>query len=195
MIASPLLAVGSARAASSAIRPQRASRGAAGARCCGRRRRAIAFVLSRPVPPRREVLGAEDRAYLRGVALKTWRYFDTFIGPDDHALPPDNVQIAPDVRVAHRTSPTNIAHGTAGDGRRRTTWASSIIDGLVTRLDATLTTVEGLEQFEGHLLNWYDTETLAPLQPAYVSTVDSGNLAGALVTLAAALPRLPRRCR
>ena len=56
-------------------------------------------------------------------------------------------------------------------------------DELAERIDATLTTVEGLERFEGHLLNWYDTRTLAPLPPAYVSTVDSGNLAGALVTL------------
>ena len=56
-------------------------------------------------------------------------------------------------------------------------------DDLAGRIDATLTTVESLERFEGHLLNWYDTRTLAPLAPAYVSTVDSGNLAGALLTL------------
>ena len=60
-------------------------------------------------------------------------------------------------------------------------------DDLARRIDATLTTVEGLERLEGHLLNWYDTRTLAPLLPAYVSTVDSGNLAGALVTLSVAL--------
>src|SRR5437879_9695762 len=58
---------------------------------------------------------------------------------------------------------------------------------LVERLEATLSTMNGLERFEGHLLNWYDTRTLAPLPPAYVSTVDSGNLAGALLTLAVGL--------
>ena len=67
-------------------------------------------------------------------------------------------------------------------------------DELVARIDATLTTIEGLERFEGHLLNWYDTQTLAPLPPRYVSTVDSGNLAGALMTLAAGLRQAgPRR--
>ena len=65
-------------------------------------------------------------------------------------------------------------------------------DDLAERIDATLTTVESLERFEGHLLNWYDTRTLAPLPPAYISTVDSGNLAGALLTLSVALQQLPR---
>jgi cyclic beta-1,2-glucan synthetase len=150
---------------------------------------ASAFVLSRPVPSRREVLGVEDRAFLHAVARKTWSYFDTFMGPADHALPPDNVQMMPDIRVAHRTSPTNIAMALLA-----TVSAHDLgfidVDEMAARIDATLTTVERLEHFEGHLLNWYDTVTLVPLQPAYVSTVDSGNLAGALVVLAAGLPRL-----
>ena len=61
---------------------------------------------------------------------------------------------------------------------------------MAERIDATLTTVEGLERHRGHLLNWYDTTSLAPLLPRYVSTVDSGNLAGALVALAVGLRRL-----
>ena len=68
----------------------------------------IAYALSRPVPTRRAVLGTEDREFLQAVALKTWRYFETFVGPEDHALPPDNVQIVPELTIAHRTSPTNI---------------------------------------------------------------------------------------
>ena len=150
---------------------------------------AVAFVLSRQMPVRREVLDAEDRAFLRDVAQKSWRYFETFMGPADHGLPPDNVQTTPDLRVAHRTSPTNIAMALLA-----TVSAHDLefidIDDMVERLDATLTTVEGLERFEGHLLNWYDTSTLLPLRPAYVSTVDSGNLASALITLASGLPRL-----
>jgi cyclic beta-1,2-glucan synthetase len=149
----------------------------------------LAYVLSRPARPRREVLSDEDRVFLRGVALKTWRYFETFMGPPDHGLPPDNVQVAPTLRVAHRTSPTNIAMGLLATVSAYDLGFIEMPE-LVDRLEAALTTVEGLSRFEGHLLNWYDTETLAPLRPAYVSTVDSGNLAGALVTLHAGLPAL-----
>ena len=149
----------------------------------------IAYALSRPVPTRRAVLVSEDREFLRSVAVKTWRYFDTFVGAEDHALPPDNVQMVPALTIAHRTSPTNI-----GMSLLATVAAHDFgfIDAeeLARRIDATLTTVESLERFEGHLLNWYDTRTLAPLPPAYVSTVDSGNLAGALLTLSVALRQL-----
>ncbi|MEO8070335.1 MAG: glucoamylase family protein, partial [Acidobacteriota bacterium] len=147
-----------------------------------------AYILSRPVSSRREVLSADDRAFLEAIAADTWRYFDTFVSAADHALPPDNVQVAPDMRVARRTSPTNIAMGLLA-----TVSAHDLgfidTDAMIVRLDATLRTVEGLRRFKGHLLNWYNTETLEPLFPAYVSTVDSGNLAGALVAIAAGLSR------
>ena len=108
----------------------------------------IAYALSRPVPTRRAVLGPEDREFLQAVALKTWRYFETFSGPEDHALPPDNVQLVPELTVAHRTSPTNI-----GMALLATLAAHDFgfidADGLAARIDATLTTVEGLERFEG----------------------------------------------
>src|SRR6185503_4865198 len=149
----------------------------------------IAYALSRPVPPRREVLSAEDRELLQSVARKTWQYFETFTGPEDHALPPDNVQLVPELTIAHRTSPTNI-----GMSLLATVAAHDFgfidTDDFARRIDATLTTVESLERFEGHLMNWYDTRTLAPLRPAYISTVDSGNLAGALLTLSVALQGL-----
>jgi cyclic beta-1,2-glucan synthetase len=149
----------------------------------------IAYALSQPVSTRRAVLGTADREFLQSVARKTWRYFETFTGPEDHALPPDNVQLVPVLTVAHRTSPTNI-----GMALLATLSAHDLgfigTDELANRIDATLTTVESLERFEGHLLNWYDTRTLAPLAPPYVSTVDSGNLAGALVTLSVGLQRL-----
>jgi cyclic beta-1,2-glucan synthetase len=149
----------------------------------------IAYALSQPVPTRRAALGTADRELLRSVALKTWRYFETFVRPEDHALPPDNVQLVPTLTVAHRTSPTNI-----GMALLAALSAHDLgfieTDELAERINATLTTVESLERFEGHLLNWYDTRTLAPLSPPYVSTVDSGNLAGALVTLSVGLQRL-----
>jgi cyclic beta-1,2-glucan synthetase len=158
----------------------------------------IALVLSRPTTRRRAALTLPDRAYLLAVARRTWAYFDAFAGEGDHALPPDNVQVAPDRRIAHRTSPTNIGLGLLA------ALAAHDLDfigdaELVQRIDRTLTTIEGLEGFNGHLLNWYDTETLEPLWPRYVSTVDSGNLAGALLTLSVGLrglaPSLAVRAR
>ena len=153
---------------------------------------AVAYWLSRPVAPAQRQLSRADRLFLRGIARKTWRYFDTFMGPEDHGLPPDNFQhgLLPSAALAHRTSPTNIAMGllsvlAAHDlGYLRTAE-------LVARLEALLDTMEGLERHEGHLLNWYQTTTLAPLAPHYVSTVDSGNLVGALLALAEGLMRLP----
>ncbi len=146
----------------------------------------IAYALSRPVVPRRVELREDDRRFLGLVARSTWRYFEAFMGPENHGLPADNLQETPERRVAHRTSPTNI-----GMGLLATLAAHDLgfiqTDELARRIDATLTTMEGLERFEGHLLNWYDTHSLSPLAPAYVSTVDSGNLAGALMTLAQGL--------
>ncbi|HYN05586.1 MAG TPA: glucoamylase family protein, partial [Vicinamibacteria bacterium] len=157
----------------------------------------VAHALSKPVPERRLELGPQDRAFLERVARDTWRYFETFMGPEDHGLPADNFQETPEPRVAHRTSPTNI-----GMGLLATLAAHDLgfidTDTLARKIDATLTTMEGLERHEGHLLNWYDTQSLAALLPRYVSTVDSGNLAGALMALAgglhgAGLPELARR--
>ncbi len=151
----------------------------------------VAWWLSRPVAARPRQLTEDDRLYLRSVARKTWRYFELFMGAEDHGLPPDNFQEVPAPVVAHRTSPTNIAMGmlstlAAHDlGYIRTPH-------LVARLEALLDTTEALEQHEGHLLNWYDTQTLMPLLPRYVSTVDSGNLAGALLALAAGLDEVRR---
>ncbi len=147
---------------------------------------AIAFVLSRPSRDRRVPMSATDRAYLRDVARRTWQYFETYTSADDHFLPPDNVQFTPGPTIAHRTSPTNIGLGLLATVAARDL---GFIDtpAMEAALDATLTTVEGLERCHGHLLNWYDTRTLEPLRPAYVSTVDSGNLAAALLTLSAGL--------
>jgi cyclic beta-1,2-glucan synthetase len=146
----------------------------------------VAWWLSRPVVPRRLALHADDAAQLRRIARRTWQYFDRFVSEDDHWLPPDNVQFAPEQRIAHRTSPTNI-----GMGLLSTLAAHDLgyldTDGLADRIDRTLTSVETLQRHQGHLFNWYDTQSLAALAPRYVSTVDSGNLAGALMGLSAGL--------
>ena len=119
---------------------------------------------------------------LRLTARRTWRFFETFVGPDDHALPPDNFQEEPTPVVAHRTSPTNLglyllsivaAHDFG--------WIGTM--DAIERLEATLATMNGLERFRGHFYNWYDTRDLRPLDPKYMSSVDSGNLAGHLIVL------------
>jgi cyclic beta-1,2-glucan synthetase len=151
----------------------------------------IAFVLSKPVPSLRPALADEDRDYLRMVAEKTWRYFDTFVTEEHRFLPPDNVQFDPEPRVAHRTSPTNIAMSLLANLSAHDLGfieTASLID----RIEGTLTTLDRLEHYNGHLLNWYDTKTLEPLLPKYVSTVDSGNLAGALLALAVGLRSLAK---
>ncbi|HET7295445.1 MAG TPA: glucoamylase family protein, partial [Vicinamibacteria bacterium] len=151
----------------------------------------IAFGLSRPAPARRPGLSADDRRLLQLVARRTWGYFEAFMGADDHGLPADNFQELPEPRTAHRTSPTNI-----GMGLLATLSAHDLgfigTNELADRIDAALTTMEGLERYEGHLLNWYDTQSLAPLAPSYVSTVDSANLAGALLILAEGLREASR---
>jgi cyclic beta-1,2-glucan synthetase len=146
----------------------------------------IAYLLSRPTARRHTAVSAADRGYLEAIARATWTFFDELVGPEDNFLPPDNVQVRPERMVAHRTSPTNIGLGLLSILAAHDL---EFIDTpqLLRRIDQTLTTIEGLEKFEGHLFNWYDTRTLAPLAPAYVSTVDSGNLAAACVTVASAL--------
>ncbi|MBW2415980.1 MAG: hypothetical protein JRG76_15890, partial [Deltaproteobacteria bacterium] len=149
----------------------------------------IARRISRPAPDRREQLGVEDVALLRGIARRTWLFFESFVGPDGHWLPPDNYQEDPGRAVAHRTSPTNI-----GMLLLSTVAAYDLgylgLEQLALRLRNTLRTVARLEHYRGHLLNWYHTRTLEPLPPRYVSTVDSGNLAAALLAIEAGCSEL-----
>jgi cyclic beta-1,2-glucan synthetase len=139
--------------------------------------------LDRPVPARdRHRLPSEDSMFLRRLARQTWRYFDDLVGPDTHWLPPDNSQLRLHIEVARRTSPTNIGLWltsalTAHDLGYLTT------DDLLRRSTNTMATLGRLERHEGHLLNWYNTQTLEPLAPRYVSTVDSGNLTASLWVL------------
>jgi cyclic beta-1,2-glucan synthetase len=148
---------------------------------------ALAKRLSQPQPLRRPAaLPAGDRDAVRRIARKTWRFFETFVTAEGHHLAPDNYQEDPAGEVAWRTSPTNIglqllASLTAYDLGYLT------VAGLDSSVSATLATMAGLERFHGHFYNWYDIRSLAPLRPAYVSTVDSGNLAGHLLVLRAGL--------
>lgn len=138
--------------------------------------------LSPLVAGRLPVSDADDRA-LRLVARRTWRFFETFVTATDHMLPPDNFQEDPKPTVAHRTSPTNLGlYLLAAVSARDFGWTGT--NDTVDRLEATLATMGGLQRFRGHFYNWYDTRDLRPLDPQYVSSVDSGNLAGHLIALA-----------
>jgi cyclic beta-1,2-glucan synthetase len=122
---------------------------------------------------------------LRRIARRTWQFFDTFVTPASHALPPDNFQLDPKPVIAERTSPTNIGlYLLACIAARDFAWIGT--HRAVERLEDTLATLLEMERCKGHFYNWYDTRTLAPLEPLYVSTVDSGNLAGHLITLSRA---------
>jgi len=138
--------------------------------------------LSPLVAGRLPVSDADARA-LRLVARRTWRFFETFVTAADHMLPPDNFQEDPKPTVAHRTSPTNLGvYLLSAVSARDFGWAGT--NDTVDRLEATLATMSGLQRFRGHFYNWYDTRDLRPLDPQYVSSVDSGNLAGHLIALA-----------
>ena len=134
-------------------------------------------------------LAEADRRFLRHIARRTWRYFSTFVTADSSWLPPDNYQVVHQERLAMRTSPTNIG-----------LWMTSVlaahdsgyltIGQVITLLTETMTSINRLELHRGHLLNWYEIQTLTPLEPRYVSTVDSGNLLGALWTVEQGLMEL-----
>ncbi|WP_439580303.1 glucoamylase family protein, partial [Elioraea sp.] len=124
-----------------------------------------------------------DARALRLIARRTWRYFECFVTPVDHMLPPDNFQETPAPALAHRTSPTNLGlYLLAVVSARDFGWLGTTE--AIERLEATLETMGRLDRFRGHFYNWYDTKDLRPLTPRYVSTVDSGNLAGHLIALA-----------
>ncbi|MDD1650216.1 MAG: phosphorylase, partial [Methylococcaceae bacterium] len=143
-----------------------------------------ARALSRPPPfDRAEALLPGDSARLRLIGRRIWRFFTTFVTADEHHLPPDNFQEDPQPIIAHRSSPTNFGLYLLSVVAARDFGWLGLID-TVDRLEATLTTLTALPRLHGHYYNWYDTRDLHILEPRYVSTVDSGNLAGHLLTLA-----------
>ncbi|MGC2323957.1 MAG: glucoamylase family protein [Terriglobales bacterium] len=142
----------------------------------------MAWWISRPLVHRGARLTADETVFLQRLSRKTWRFFETFVGPEDHWLPPDNYQENPVAVVSHRTSPTNmglalLANLSAYD------FGYVSAGQLIERTANALQTMGTLQRHYGHFFNWYDTRSLKPLTPRYVSTVDSGNLAASLLTL------------
>lgn len=149
----------------------------------------IAFWISQPIKRRVAALSKVQEVFLTNLTRRTWMFFENFITENDHWLPLDNVQEYPVAVVARRTSPTNIglsllANLAAYDFGYITSRH------LLERSSKPLHTMTQLERYQGHFYNWYDTQNLQPLQPMYVSSVDSGNLVGNLLTLKAGLVEL-----
>ena len=177
---------------------------------------AITWWISRPLPRRAAKLSSEQTVFLQKLARRTWAFFETFVGPEDHWLPPDNFQeqehpvagFRSHVRasdlvessdnyqeqpagvVAHRTSPTNIGLALLAN-LSAYDFGYIHAGGLIERTTNTLATMATLERHQGHFYNWYDTQSLQPMPPLYISSVDSGNLAAHLLTLRPSLQALP----
>jgi len=146
----------------------------------------LAWRISRTPPAiAKSDLSSTQQRELRLIARRTWRYFETFVTSEDNHLPPDNFQEDPRAVVAHRTSPTNIGLYLLSTVAARDFGWCGLRDAL-DRIEATLGTMVRMHKCRGHLYNWYDTRDLRPLDPRYVSSVDSGNLAAHLITLAGA---------
>ncbi|MBN1920969.1 MAG: hypothetical protein JW892_06975 [Anaerolineae bacterium] len=142
----------------------------------------IAYWISRPHARLESLLSTEQEVGLYHLARQTWLFFEQMVGPEDHWLPPDHFQEAPRTVLAHRTSPTNIGMLLLSTLAAYDLGYMGALD-LVMRLQATFDTIDRLEHHRGHLLNWYNTQSLEPLLPRYVSTVDSGNWAGCLIVI------------
>src|ERR1035437_4870269 len=150
----------------------------------------IAWRISQPIEPSAvPELRPRQLAFLRRTARKTWRFFETFVTAQEHWLPPDNFQEEPIPVVASRTSPTNMGLALLSN-LAACDFGYLSVGQFLRRTQDALGSMQGLERYRGHFFNWYDTRTLKPLVPLYVSSVDSGNLAGHLLTLSPGLAEL-----
>ena len=150
----------------------------------------VAYFVSRPITRSLRVMSAEDLRFARIVARRTWRFFESFVGAEDNWLPPDNFQEDPKPFVAHRTSPTNIGMLLLSTVTAHDFGYLGLAE-FVQRQASSFATMGKLAKLQGHFFNWYDTKTLQPLTPQYISTVDSGNLAGSLIALKQTCIELP----
>ncbi len=142
----------------------------------------FAWYISRPVIRSEIYLGSRQIHFLRIIAWKTWSFFENFVNENENWLPPDNYQEHPNPKIAHRTSPTNIGLSLMSN-LAATDLGYSTNSYFITRTQNTFSTLDKMERFKGHFFNWYDTLSLEPLHPRYISTVDSGNLSSHLLTL------------
>ncbi|MFN2491531.1 MAG: GH36-type glycosyl hydrolase domain-containing protein [Pyrinomonadaceae bacterium] len=151
---------------------------------------AVAYWVSTIKLPQPKLVSPRDIQFARLVARRTWRFFETFVGAEDNWLPPDNFQEDPIPVVAHRTSPTNVGLLLLATASAHDLGYVGLLE-FLERQELTFATLGKLKRFQGHFFNWYDTKTLQPLLPQYISTVDSGNLAGHFIALKQASIELP----
>lgn len=149
----------------------------------------MAWIVSRLRVPKTQTLTEQQTLFLRRIARKTWYFFETFVCEKESWLPPDNFQEVPDPVIASRTSPTNIGLSLLANLSAYDMGYLSV-NGVIERVRKTFLTLTHMKKFKGHFYNWYDTRTLEPLYPLYISTVDSGNLAGNFITLSQGLKEL-----
>ena len=149
----------------------------------------VAYAISRPRAQRRETLSPADRQLLRKLARRTWLFFEQYVGPEDHWLPPDHFQESPQGRVTSHTSPTNIGLMFLS-ALSACDFGYISVPEFLTRVRLAFDNLDQLEMHRGHWLNWYDTRSLQPLAPRYVSTVDSGNMAACLIVVRQGLREL-----
>lgn len=149
----------------------------------------VAHYVSLPVQHKEVTLSEAEQVVLRRFSRKIWAFFEEYVCEEDHWLPPDNVQIDPPNGVAHRTSPTNIGLALLTSLAARDLGYIPL-SRMLENIQNTLRSVGKLEHWKGHLYNWYDTQTLTPLEPRYISTVDSGNFVMYLLTLKSGLTEI-----
>lgn len=149
----------------------------------------IAWWISQPIESPVPDLKPAQVTFLRHTARKTWHFFETFVTAQENWLPPDNFQEAPTPTIASRLSPTNMGLALLANLAARDFGYLSA-GGVLRRTQDAFTTMQKIERYRGHFYNWYETRTLRPLLPLYISSVDSGNLAGHLLTLGSGLREL-----
>ncbi|MBK8680900.1 MAG: cyclic beta 1-2 glucan synthetase [Bacteroidetes bacterium] len=152
----------------------------------------ITWITSKPKAKPVSTLSDDQHIFLQKLARKTWNFFEQFVVSTDSWLPPDNYQEQPVELIAHRTSPTNIGIALLAN-LSAYEFGYITIGKFIERSTNTLKTMKIMERYNGHFYNWYDTQTLHPLYPKYISTVDSGNLAGHLLVLKQGLFAIPHQ--
>ena len=125
---------------------------------------------------------SEDNAILHEIARRTWCYYDNFVNDENNYLAPDNYQEEPNNGIAYRTSPTNIGLSLLSAVSAYDIGYINVIE-LINHVSHIINSTRKLEKYKGLLFNWYDTRSMVPLYPRYVSSVDCGNFIGYIMVL------------
>ena len=152
----------------------------------------ITWWVSKPLARQTAKLSETAITYLQKLSRKTWSFFEQFVTETENWLPPDNFQEIPSPVTAHRTSPTNMGLSLLAN-LAAVDFGYLTISEFTERTTGAIDTMQKMERFKGHFYNWYDTLSLAPLFPRYISSVDSGNLAGHLLTLRQGILAMPNQ--